>query len=160
MEKIGCRDRGLLLVIWSSLSPTPVELGVFCKNLRAAHKLIYNEFVEKVLLSSYKCRHVGVSVLRSLFFYFFFKLASHTSMMDGTLHGAWDLPPSGRDVILCADGILQWKPPTAALPLGRHELFHLMGRKLIAPCRLLGVKRAINDKRPLEEEGEFILKQN
>lgn len=55
-------------------------------------------------------------------------------MMDGTLYGAWALPPSIRDVILRADGILQWKPPTAALPLGRDELFHLTGRKLTAPC--------------------------
>lgn len=134
MEKISWRDQGLHSLIWSSLLPTAVELGVFCKNPRAAHKLIYSEFLEKVLLSSYKCRHVGVSVLLSLFFSFFFKLASHTSMMDGMLHRAWDLPPSSRDVILCADGILQWKPPTAALPLGRPELFHLTGRKLIAPC--------------------------
>ena len=71
MEKISCRDQGLLLVIWSGLSPPPVELGAFCKNLIAAHKLIYNEFLEKVLLSSYKCRHVGASVLRSLFFFLF-----------------------------------------------------------------------------------------
>jgi len=53
--------------------------------------------------------------------------------MDGTLCGAWALPPSGSDVILNADGILQLKPPTASLPLGRHELFCLAGRKLIAP---------------------------
>lgn len=80
--------------------------------------------------------------------------------MDGMLHGAWDLPPACRNVILCADGILQWKPPTAALPLGRPELFHWLGRKLTAPCWLLGVKRAINDVRPQKGEGEFILKQN
>lgn len=133
-EKISSRDQGRILAIQSGLSQRPVELGVLCKNLRAAHKLIYTEFLGKVLLSSYKCRRVGVSVLRSLSFSVFFKLSSHTGMMDGTLHGAWDLPPSGRNVILCADGILQWKPPTAALPLGRPELFHWMGRKLAAPC--------------------------
>lgn len=132
--KINSRDQGGIVVIWCRLSPRPVELGVLCKNLRAAHKLIYTEFLGKLLPSSYKCRRVGVSVLCSPSFSVFFKLSSHTGMMDGTLHGAWDLPPSGRVVILCADGILQWKPPTAALPLGRPELFHWMGRKLTAPC--------------------------
>lgn len=62
-EKIDSRDQGRILVIRSSLSPRPVELGVLCKNHRAAHKLIYTEFLGKLLPSSCKCRRVGVSVL-------------------------------------------------------------------------------------------------
>lgn len=96
-----CRDQGLILVPWSGLSPAPVELGVLCRTLRAAHKPIYTEFLEKVLLSSHECRRVGASVRLLLFFYCFFKLASHTSLMDGMLHGAWDLPhPAGMSFSL------------------------------------------------------------
>lgn len=30
-EKINSRDQGSILVLWSGLSPGPVELGVLCK---------------------------------------------------------------------------------------------------------------------------------
>lgn len=133
MEKIHCRDQGLLLVIWSGLSPAPVELGVLCRALRAAHKLIYTEFLEKALLSSCKCRRVGASVRLLLFFYCFFKLASHTSMMDGTLHGAWDLPhPVGMSFSVEMASSSGSHPLLLCL-LGT-ELFHWMGRKLTAAC--------------------------
>lgn len=51
-------------------------------------------------------------------------------MTAGTLRGAWDLPPAGRDGVLHADGILRWEPPPAQppLPVMRRELGAPRGR--------------------------------